>query len=330
MRTIIWILAVLLCVYGILWIFSYKRHVVEYGISFNQNHAESLGLDWKEVYSAILSELSPPYVRVAAMWSEIEKESGVYDFADVDYLMDEAQAHDARVLLVVGQKAPRWPECHVPEWVKGYSNLDAKDHLEDYVRMVVDRYKSHEALEYWQVENEPFIPFEFGDCSGYQQDAIYDEIDIVRELDPDHKILVTDSGELSTWRLASKAGDLFGHTLYRIVHTPGGRIFSYDWLPPATYRLKGLIWGRGADDTFVSELQAEPWFTDSDPTNTSLDEQKKTMNVDRLKKHFDYVERIGFSRAYLWGAEWWYFMKEKHGESDFWETVRLKIQHPQL
>lgn len=305
----------------IFWIYSHKTYDVEYGISFNQNHATSLGLEWKDVYREMLEDMQPQHVRVAAMWSEVEAEKGEYDFSDIDWMMNMAAKHDAKVVLVVGQKAPRWPECHVPEWIHSYEAPDAKTHLLDYVKETVLRYKKHPALELWQVENEAFIRFEFGECEGFDRDAVYEEIDLVRELDQTRKIVMTDSGELASWRRPSKLGDILGTTMYRIVRTPGGSIFSYDWLPAGFYRLKARFWDKPESEFFVSELQAEPWFTDSNPLDTSIEEMEETMNPKRLEKHLDYASRVGASRVYLWGVEWWYYMKYDRDDSRYWDIV---------
>jgi len=318
-------LLVVIFVYGLLWFGSRKKYPVTYGISFNQNHAQSLGLDWKNVYVEMLDELKPDYVRIAAMWSQVESVKSVYDFSDVDFMMDRAAKAGTKVTLVVGQKAPRWPECHVPGWLN-YEVAGSSDYLLDYVTGVVERYKDHPALEIWQVENEPYIRFAFGECKNYNQDIVKEEITLVKRLDPDHLTMVTDSGELSTWRRAIGVADIFGTTLYRIVQTPGGRNFSYDWLPASFYRYKAKLWGRDLSTFFVAELQMEPWFTDSNPLDASVEEQEKTMDVGRMVKHFDYVERIGVPRAYLWGVEWWYFMKEVNGDERYWNAVRGRLE----
>ena len=272
----------------------------------------------------MLKELKPKFVRIAATWSETEETKDSYDFEAVDWQMDMAEKYNTKIVLVVGQKAPRWPECHVPDWAQELENGDYKAVLFSYVEKVVERYKDHEALELWQVENEPFIKFRFGECENFHENLVRDEIKFVRELDSYHKIIITDSGELSTWWNASRAGDLFGTTLYRVVRTPRGNIFTYDWLPAAFYRVKSQLLGRSMDQVFVSELQAEPWFSDGNPNNTPIEKQMETMNIDRLQKHFDYVESIGTKRAYLWGVEWWYWMKEKQDDGSFWEMVKNK------
>lgn len=309
-----------------LWNLNRQTFPVEYGISFSQNHASSLGLDWKETYTTMLKELKPKYIRIAAMWSEVEKKKDIYDFGDVDWMMNEAGKYHARVTLVVGQKAPRWPECHVPEWLVDYSDAENEKYLMDYIEATVNRYKSHPALEFWQVENEPFIRFEFGDCHRYREDLVEEEIALVKSLDKPHKIIITDSGEISSWHKAIKAGDYFGTTLYRIVRSSKGKIWNYDWLPPVFYRLKAALWGRDLNTFFVSELQAEPWFTGAGANETPIEIQEETMNPERLEKHLDYVTHIGVSRAYLWGVEWWYWMKKTHEDSRYWDLVGKIIE----
>jgi hypothetical protein len=311
-------------VYILSWVLSLRTYPVTYGISFNQDHAASLGLDWKDTYEAMLSDLQPKYIRIAAMWNDVESEKGIFDFSNVDFMMNEAQKAHTKVLLVVGQKAPRWPECHVPAWYKN-DGVDSQKDLLAYVETVVKRYKNHQALELWQVENEPFIQFAFGDCEGYDPTVVAKEIALVRSLDNTHKTVVTDSGELSTWHKAIRAGDIFGTTLYRVVRLPNGMIFYYDWLPAGFYHIKAALFGKKVSELFVAELQAEPWFTDSNPNNTEINEQEKTMNPQRLEKHLNFVTHIGAPRAYLWGVEWWYWMKQKKGDSRYWELIQKRI-----
>ncbi len=316
---------VLISVYALMWVFSVKKYPVEYGISFSSTHAEYLGLDWRQTYRAMLDELHPKYLRIAAAWNSVEKERESFDFTDVDWQMDEAAKRGTKVTLVVGQKAPRWPECHVPDWHTVTGDPAQKD-LFNYVSVIVERYKNHPALERWQVENEPFIGFTFGDCAGYDRTVVDDEIKLVRTLDSGHPVVLTDSGELGRWVKASRGGDFFGTTLYRVVRTPGGHVIKYDFMPAAFYRWKAHVLGISMDRFFVAELQAEPWFMSGDPMSTPIEEQEETMNPDRLVKHLDYTERIGVSRAYLWGVEWWYFMKEKMGDVRYWDIIQKKLQ----
>lgn len=312
--------------YGFLWYESRPVYHVDFGISFSKSHAQSLGLDWQGNYLAMLNDLKPKYLRLSAPWRETEIDQGKYNTTDLDWQMALAVKTSAKVTLVIGQKAPRWPECHVPAWTNNLNNNDYRLALFSYIKYLVEHYKNNPALEIWQVENEPYISFQFGECAKYDKDVVKAEINLVKSLDKDHKIIVTDSGELSTWNQSAQAADLFGTTIYRIVRTPQGWLWGYDWLPPAFYWLKAEFWGRRMGDFYVSELQAEPWFTNGNPLNTPIAEQEKTMNSKRLQNHLNFVEHIGVPRAYLWGVEWWYWMKEKQNDARYWEIVKQAVQ----
>lgn len=317
------VLTVAVFLWLILWLFSHKTFDVGYGVSFSQTYATELGLNWKQVYTDMLDDLHPEYIRIAALWSEVEATQGTYDFSDVDWMMNMAATHGTEVLLVVGQKAPRWPECYVPQWVGSIEDTALRhDALLSYVEATVLRYKKHPALELWQVENEAFIGFSFGECALFDERAIYDELSLVRTLDPGRKIVLTDSGELSTWKKPSKLSNIFGTTLYRIVRTPGGHRFSYGFLPSGFYRLKAKMLRNTYENFFVSELQAEPWFGDVHPKDTSPEVMEETMNPTRFASHIRYATHVGASRVYLWGVEWWYYMKQAHSDARYWELAK--------
>ena len=320
------LLMIVVVAYALLWIFSIKKYPVEYGVSFNKAHAESLGLDWQETYLAMLNDLKPKYIRISANWDEVEEKVGEFNTKDVDWMMTEAEKKQVGVVLTIGQKAPRWPECHVPDWAGNLSKEDYGKKVTEYIKYIVEKYRNHPALDIWQVENEAFIKFKFGNCDMFDESLVGSEIDLVHSLDSNHKILITDSGELSTWHQAIKAGDIFGTTVYRIVMTPQGFYWNYDWLPAGFYKLKYKFWFPGNKPFFVSELQAEPWFTGEGAVYTPVEVQEKSMDPKRLQKHFDFVEHIGVSRAYLWGVEWWYWMKVERGDDRYWNLVRDKLK----
>ncbi len=308
--------------YAALWATSFKKYPVSFGISFSPEYATSLGLDWKETYLAMLNDLKPKYIRLAIPWSRVEANKNSYRFEDIDYMMNEASKHDVKVLLAFGQKVPRWPECYIPDWIKTTPANNRKGELLSYIEKVIGRYKNNSALELWQVENEPFIKFDFGDCQVFDKNSIAEEVTLVKKLDTSHKVVLTDSGELSTWQDAAKMSDVLGVTMYRTVRTPGGFIVNYGLVPAAFYKVRAFMWGKDYNDFFVSELQAEPWFTNGTPTNTSIEVQEQTASIDQLSKNISYAQYVGASRAYLWGVEWWYWMKTKQSDSKYWNEVK--------
>ncbi len=304
---------------------SRAYYPVRFGISFQPAHAEYLGLDWKQVYTDILHDLKPAYIRLAVPWNEFEPQDGQFDSTKIDWMISEAEKTDSKVLLVIGQKIPRWPECHMPPWIFQKPE-DYQHQLFEFLTYAVNKYSSSPALEMWQVENEPFIYFPFGSCTLYDKALVEREVELVRSLDSVHPILMTDSGELGLWTEASKLGDYFGSTLYRVVRTPGGTIVRHAWLPAAFYRAKAQLFGIDVfHRMFISELQAEPWFADTDIMSTPLDDQMKTMGKEQFIHNIDYVQRIGVPRAYLWGVEWWYWMKTVHQNSWYWDYVKTLL-----
>jgi len=321
-NTILIILSVAVLLYSVFWLLSLKKYPVDFGISFNREHATYLGLDWQEVYLKMLSELRPKYVRIDAAWDYVEKINGSFDSSQVDWQMAQAEKFGAKIVLAIGQKTPRWPECRIPNWANQLSAVSYRQKVNEYISYVVERYKNHPALEIWQIENEPFIKFTFGECKNFDLSLVPEEISLVKSLDKNHKILVTDSGELSTWREAARAGDIFGTTVYRVVMTPKGKYWSYNWLPAGFYKFKAWAVGLKQNDFIVSELQAEPWFSNPDPQKISLVEQEKSLNLEKLTKNINFTQRLGVSRAYLWGVEWWYWMKTKQNDSSYWNLVK--------
>ena len=250
----------------------------------------------------------------------IEKTKGQYDWNDLDWMMNSAAKRNAKVVLVVGHKTPRWPECHFPGWIDASSHSIHQSDLLNFIKVAVTRYKNHPALEVWQVENEPFLSF--GNCKPISAQYLKDEVALVKKIDPSHPAMVTDSGELSLWRRTTKQADLFGTTLYRVVWSKMFGYLNYDWfLPPLAYTAKLWLNGRDMNSAYITELQAEPWIPDKALADTTLAEQFKSMNLERLKKNIIFAEKTGMPRAYLWGAEWWLWL-ESHDAPEFSDYIK--------
>jgi hypothetical protein len=311
----------LLLLFGVIHLISSKRNYEQiYGASFNAEYAAYLGFEPMDVFTTMLDDWGFRRIRLSAQWEEIEQSPGIYDFSELNKFMDEAEKRGAKVILTIGQKIPRWPECHPPAWAVGLSDNEYKAAVKRLVKVSVEQYKDHPSLEIWQVENEPLLAF--GECRFFGKEMLAEEIAMVRQIDPEHKIMITDSGELSSWRDTAKAGDLFGTTMYRVVwHKKLGYI-SYNWISPLFYRAKLWLTGQKPENTYICELQAEPWIPDSNVKELDLSEQYKSMNPQLFKQSVDYARRVGFPRAYLWGAEWWYYMEKSRGVSDFADYAR--------
>jgi hypothetical protein len=300
---------------------------IKWGVAFSKIFSVQMGLDWKENYMAILTDLKPDSIRLPIYWQDIEPEPGKFDFSDYDWMIEEAQKKNMKLILVVGRKVPRWPECHSPFWADKMAETERQEKIISYISASVERYKNIDNLYFWQVDNEPFLPF--GECTITDKGFLDREIATVRNLDPNHKIMVTDSGELSIWVQAAKRGDIFGTTMYRVIYKNPIGYFKYP-LPPKFFWLKANIVHLLYPEKpiVVSELQAEPWGPKL-INDLSIDEQMKSMDINQFRENIEYAKKVGFPENSLWGAEWWYWLKTKHDKPEFWETAKEVINNNQ-
>jgi hypothetical protein len=289
------------------------------GVTFSRSYTEYLGLDWKKTYSAILDDLKVKNIRLVAEWQEIEPDFGRYDFSALDWQIQEADRRGAKVILTIGRRVPRWPECHDPKWVKDLT--PEKTFQEQLVMMTaaVQHFKKFANLEMWQVENEPFLT-SFGECPMIIPSEVKQEIALVKSLDA-RPVMVSDTGELSSWAETAHLGDYFGHTLYRLVYNQTFGYLTY-LQPPAFYRLKSWLAGLKMKNVFVAELQAEPWSITGQPAELLAPTTIKMMSAEQIEKNYRFARRTGAARIYFWGVEWWYLLKEKGIDNTRWTTAQ--------
>jgi hypothetical protein len=100
-------------------------------------------------------------------------------------------------------------------------------------------------------------------------------------------------------------------------------MYWVSYVPFWTYKIRAGFWNilYGKRQPVIIELQSEPWTTKG-IVNTSLDEQFKTMSLTKFNKLLSIAKSTGFSPQYLWGVEWWYYMKEKQGHGEYWEAAK--------
>jgi len=296
---------------------------IQYGMSFNTLYARELGLDWRATYDALLDDLKVRHLRLAAHWPMTEPSPGVYNFTELDYQISRAKEVGAEVVLAVGRRLPRWPECHIPAWARDLSWEEKQDHLRDYIEEVVTRYRDEPHIRYWQVENEPYLEvFAFEHCGPLDEAFLHEEIELVRSLDDTRPILVTDSGNLGTWFGAYSAGDVFGTSVY--IHFWNPELGQFRTiLPPWFYRIKDNVMRLryGPQETMLIELAAEPWLLEP-IVDVPVETQLTRMNLEMIKDSVDYAERTRYQKQYLWGGEWWYWLKQEYGRDGIWEWAK--------
>ena len=299
---------------------------ITWGVDFSQSQAEYLKINWKETYLAIINDLRVKNIKLHTNWNWVEGKQDNYYFNDIDWQIKQAEQKNVKIIYVLGIKTGRWPECHIPFWAQNLTKSQQQTELLKYITEVVRRYKSSKAISYWQVENEPL--FRFGKCPNwyYQDDSfLRTEVNLVKSLDPARQVIISDSGEQSAWFGAAQIGDIVGATMYRnawaqVTNTFGFNA-SYSFLNPTVYSRKANIIKQLFGKKLICiELQAEPW-TSSPFLEAPLDEQIKSMNPVIFKENIEFAKDTGFDTFYLWGAEWWYWMKTKNNYPQIWDQA---------
>lgn len=300
-----------------------QQKEITWGVSFSQKHARDLEIDWKKNYLAILDDLGVKNLRIITHWDLLSPEQGSYNFEDLDWQIREAEKRNAKIILLIGMKTARWPECHLPEWVKNLNKDQQQKEILKLLEKIVLRYQEKDGIIAWQVENESFFPF--GRCPWVDVKFLKKEIDFVKSLDSKKRpIIITESGEWSPWVLAGKYGDLVGTTLYKRIWQDQLNIYLTYYFPPTFYWRKAQIVEKlFGKEVIIIELQAEPWGPGKLLYDTPVEEQIKTMDLEQFRKNIEFAKKTGLKEFYLWGAEWWFWMKEKQNDSQIWNEAKL-------
>lgn len=298
---------------------SFRSDTVVFGITYSKPQAVAFGLDWKDAYLALLDELQVKHLRIPVYWNEMEGVKDWYFFDELDFLVHEAEKRGAKIILAVGRRVPRWPECHIPDWAKKITPEEQEAQVMEFVQKIVERYQDSPSVVMWQVENEPFFSL-FGECPETTKKFVASEVELVKNTDSQKRpIMITDSGELSAWLKVSSLADVLGISMYRITWNDYFGHFIYP-ITPRFYQNKSLYARLFVDKVIVSELQAEPWGRMS-LWDFSVDEQLQIFGPAEFRDNVKFARETGFDEVYLWGAEWWYWLHDR-GDERMWEEAK--------
>lgn len=295
------------------------------GVSFVPDYATYLGLDAHQTYGAILDDLHVKHLRLVSYWSDIEPTPGSYNFSELDYEMEQAQAHGAVVSLSIGLRQPRWPECHAPSWVDT-SKLESTwtPQLNTFITTVVNRYKNNPALQSYQLENEALLQG-FGTCTNFDRDRLIHEFSLVQRLDSKHPVIMTRSNNWAGLSVGKPVPDISGISVYRRVFD-GMFTHRYITYPFPSWYYAFLAGGEQilhGKPSILHELQAEPWSPPGQSLLTSsLQEQNKSFDAARLQSSVKFGEQTGLKQIDLWGAEYWYYRAQTLHDPSVWNTAK--------
>ncbi len=325
--SVIIIVVLIIYILGQIYIYSERNIPYQMGVTFVPDYAESLGLNPNKTLEALLN-INIKNFRFVSYWSDIEATKNSYNFKELDQEFKLANEHHAKVLLVVGLRQPRWPECHPPSWIKGQKTSLWENELYAYITKVVNRYKTNPALSGFQVENEYFLKG-FGDCLNFSRSRLIHEYNIVNKLAPHKNILITRSNNAIGFPLNAPTPDVFGISIYKRVWDASitHRYLEYpfpSWYYSFLAEVQKIITGK---NMIITELQAEAWPPGGQAiTKTSLKVQNKSMNALRLNNRFNFAKATGMREVYFWGAEYWYYRMEVLHDPSLWNIAKKEFK----
>ena len=320
MRYLLWIVVVPIVLVIVVGIVGERRlpfnDQPQFAVAFSAAQARYLGFEPEALLNRIISDYSPRHFRLQANWNELEPKPGKYQFDELDAQIAAVKNSGATVTLALGRKLPRWPECHDPAWLKDLRPDEAVASQFKMLAAVVEHYVEEKAIVRWQLENEPL--FAYGACLQPNMHRLRAELGQLLQLDKTRPVIITDSGELSSWWETASLAQEQGVTFYRVTWNPVFGYFAYPW-PAYYYRFKAALIYPFVKKIIVSELQLEPWAPQGLHL-LSLIEAQNSLSLARWQDNVATFRRTGFDEAFLWGVEWWYYAKDKLGEPGYWQA----------
>jgi hypothetical protein len=306
-----------------------RNKSVTLGVSFIPDYANYLGVDPGQTMDALLNDMHVREFRLTSYWSDVETTQGKYDFSQLDWEFQKAEAAHAHIILSVGLRQPRWPECHAPSF---YDTSKPESQwypqLKAYMSAVINRYKSSPALQSYQLENEYFLQG-FGTCTDHSRDRLVDEYATVKKLDPKHSVIIGRSNNDIGTPIGDPTPDVYSVSIYQRVWdaTVTKRYIQYPF--PAWWyaSLAGVQKITTGKDMIIGELQAEAWPPNGQNIpDVSLAEQSKSFNAARLTGTVDFAKSTGMKTINLWGAEYWYYRMTVLHDPSVWNAARQEFK----
>lgn len=328
------------------------------GISFRPRQAESFGLVPTDALHSLL-EYPFDIIRLAAYWNHIESQPGRFDFSELDWQVDAAEAADKQIIICVGPvKCFGYPEYFVPDHVLDspipeHSVVSAKTHpslLEastTFARRIVERYRDRESVVAWQVEHEAVDPLGMEHSWRLSASFVRSEVDAVRSVDPSRPVVLNGFLPTSTpvrlvqwWRtrdqgdsltIARSLADVIGVDFYpRHALVSLGSWSAYldganrHWQQRPWRQLAAWKSESSRRQMIVTEGQAEPWETITVPPNPDRAGMYSCLPedvIDNYNRAIRYAARSGLAcKAYLfWGAEYW-LLRQASGDPRYLDT----------
>lgn len=150
---------------------------------------ETLDRDYADYdeYKDYLTRLGMKKIRLQAGWAKTEKVKGVYDFAWLDHIIDDAHSRGMTILLETSYGNPIYKGGGTPYLKGGWpSSPEALNAWDNWVRAMAERYQ--DKVSEWEMWNEPDINYE--QIKDYKSivDLNIRTAEIIKSVNPDAKI----------------------------------------------------------------------------------------------------------------------------------------------
>ena len=317
-----------------------------WGANFSCKRAEYLGQNCDVALASVLDDLGVRRLCLSVYWSDVEQTPGQYDFSAIDRQLAALSARDAKAFVTIGMKAQRYPEYWLPTWLRLEAKIPPNAFPEDnpliqqylfpFLTAAAAHLAAQPAVEALQVDNEPFVPSR-GQANGWRirQDFLLREIAAIRAGAPPLPLAISHASWLrsdDTWRWIVDQVDVLAQAVYTKRQRgpwPWLYIFPYRF-GPFTPNLPGQAAEarRRSKQLWIGELQAEPF------EERTIDPRRRATNglgsfsPRWLADNVRLARRSQATRAYLWGVEWWLYLKEQRDEPALWEAGRTLFRGP--
>lgn len=298
---------------------SHQSLPMKWGTSWSFKYAREIGVDPYLGLTASLSDLGIDRVRLMSYWDMHEPQMDSYDWRELDWQIAEANKYGIEVVLAIGLRQPRWPECHQPEWAKDLEKSLWKEQLYDYIVAVVNRYDDQ--VSEYQLENE-FHLDAFGICPDHDRQRLIEEFDLVKSI-TNKPVAMSRSTNIPNFPLGQPQPDAYGLSLYKRFWN--GPTKSYLEFPTVPWYYSFLAAGNNIlhpnKPVFIHELQAEP-FGPRGTADISQTEASRSMDVERLRRRLEFAHNTGIRTIDIWGSEWHYAKMVNDQDPAYWQTVQ--------
>lgn len=303
--------------------------LIRFGITFSHTRLDYLKIPINDALDLAL-EMGFAHLRLASYWQEIEKNKGVYDFSELEYILNRCEKTGQMVIMNVGVKSPRWPEFYWPGYLKekNFNNSEARKRTLSFIETAVRTLKKFSCITHWQVENEPLDPSGPEEESGPEDSTIpfnflKKEVELVRKLDSRPILLTLWGNDLESRQLfpdVSSISDLVGLDIYYKQPIKNGS--GYEGPRTNDNYLREIV-RTSPKEVIISELQAEPWEKEG---SGYLSKNPESISPKLLESNLKKALSLGVKEIILWGFEYWCYRKSQ-GDTRYLEVIQNALLH---